>query len=176
MFCLHMCIFSTVYMYSSKQGVEMAEVADICFSMGKFKWKKEEWIALYASAKQREPACFTVAGVIITRENAFQVGAALISTLLVFAELANGNKFQDCQAKATDICGNQVLITGTQHSYNCNCAFGPETTGLLNVLGKMIQQQSGEPRALEFLRQRISIEIQRGNAASIMGQHHRRRI
>ncbi|XP_055347500.1 uncharacterized protein LOC129594739 [Paramacrobiotus metropolitanus] len=47
--------------------------------------------------------------------------------------------------------------------------FGPETTGLLTVLGKMIQQQSGEPRALEFLRQRISIEIQRGNAASIMG-------
>ncbi|XP_055344623.1 uncharacterized protein LOC129592581 [Paramacrobiotus metropolitanus] len=107
MYCLHLCILVTVYIYSTEQGVEMAEVADICFGLGKVKWKKEEWLALYSSAKQRKLVCFTVAGVMITRESAFQMGAALISTLFVFAELASGNKCQEVPAKPVNC--NQTL-------------------------------------------------------------------
>ncbi|XP_055349896.1 uncharacterized protein LOC129596594 [Paramacrobiotus metropolitanus] len=46
---------------------------------------------------------------------------------------------------------------------------GPEATRMMTVVGQKIQEETGEKRATEFLRQRISIEIQRGNAASILG-------
>ncbi|XP_055330817.1 uncharacterized protein LOC129583125 [Paramacrobiotus metropolitanus] len=46
---------------------------------------------------------------------------------------------------------------------------GPDASRLVTEVGKMIQQETGEVRAMEFLRQRISIDIQRGNAASVMG-------
>ncbi|XP_055354833.1 uncharacterized protein LOC129600367 [Paramacrobiotus metropolitanus] len=46
---------------------------------------------------------------------------------------------------------------------------GPEASRLISEVGKMIWQETGEKRATEFLRQRFSIEIQRGNAASILG-------
>ena len=36
-------------------------------------------------------------------------------------------------------------------------------------LSQRIATQTGEPRAGEFLRQRISIEIQRENAISVLG-------
>jgi hypothetical protein len=48
-------------------------------------------------------------------------------------------------------------------------AWGPSAKALISTIGKKVRERSGEPRSLEFLRQRISIEIQRGNAASIMG-------
>ena len=55
--------------------------------------------------------------------------------------------------------------------------FGVETLGswgddakeLLVQIGKRIAERTGEPRSLEFLRQRIGIEIQRGNAISVAG-------
>ncbi|XP_055348359.1 uncharacterized protein LOC129595388 [Paramacrobiotus metropolitanus] len=46
---------------------------------------------------------------------------------------------------------------------------GPDASHLVTEVGKMIQQETGEVRATEFLRQRISIDVQRGNAASVMG-------
>ncbi|XP_055348003.1 uncharacterized protein LOC129595114 [Paramacrobiotus metropolitanus] len=46
---------------------------------------------------------------------------------------------------------------------------GPEASRLISELGKMIWQETGEIRATEYLRQRFSIEIQRGNAASVLG-------
>lgn len=57
------------------------------------------------------------------------------------------------------------------------CAFVVETLGswsndaigLFNELGKLIRSNTGVPMAKAFLRQRISIAIQRGNAASILG-------
>ncbi|XP_055355715.1 uncharacterized protein LOC129601040 [Paramacrobiotus metropolitanus] len=46
---------------------------------------------------------------------------------------------------------------------------GPGASQLITEVGKMIRQETGEVRATEYLRQRFSIEVQRGNAASILG-------
>lgn len=57
------------------------------------------------------------------------------------------------------------------------CAFAVETLGpwsndakwLFKELGHLLQTSTGVPRARAFLQQRISIAIQRGNAASVLG-------
>ena len=46
---------------------------------------------------------------------------------------------------------------------------GPSTDSFLHDLGKRIERASGDRRATEFLLQRVSIEIQRGNAAAVQG-------
>lgn len=46
---------------------------------------------------------------------------------------------------------------------------GPETEVFLKKLGKLMKKNTGEPRSLDFLLQRISIAIQRGNAICIKG-------
>ncbi|XP_055340939.1 uncharacterized protein LOC129590009 [Paramacrobiotus metropolitanus] len=47
--------------------------------------------------------------------------------------------------------------------------WGPSAIAIVKELGKRLQQHTGERRSHEFLRQRLSLEIQRGNAASILG-------
>ena len=47
--------------------------------------------------------------------------------------------------------------------------WGEDATITLSDIGKKIQHNTGDPRALEFLRQKISVELQRGNAASVLG-------
>ena len=50
---------------------------------------------------------------------------------------------------------------------------GCSATSFVEALGRRIMQATGDPRSTMFLRQRISIAIQRGNAASILGtQRH----
>ena len=46
---------------------------------------------------------------------------------------------------------------------------GPDTRFFLNHLGSLIKKETGEPRSLSFLLDKISICIQRGNAACILG-------
>jgi hypothetical protein len=46
-------------------------------------------------------------------------------------------------------------------------AIGPETTIFLKKLGKLMKKNTGEARSLDFLLQRVSIAIQRGNAICI---------
>lgn len=49
---------------------------------------------------------------------------------------------------------------------------GPFSDGarrLVDDLGRLLISTSGDPRSKSFLTQRIGIEIQRGNAASILG-------
>jgi hypothetical protein len=48
-------------------------------------------------------------------------------------------------------------------------ALGEEATAFLKDLGSRIANVSKEPRAPAFLMQRISVAIQRGNAACILG-------
>ena len=47
--------------------------------------------------------------------------------------------------------------------------WGPSTVQFVNELGRLIAQTTGEPRAVVFLRQRLSIAIQRGNAVAVRG-------
>ena len=48
-------------------------------------------------------------------------------------------------------------------------SWGAEAKDLVRQIGKKIAERSGERRSTDFLRQRISIEIQRGNSVSVFG-------
>jgi hypothetical protein len=48
-------------------------------------------------------------------------------------------------------------------------ALGDGAVELMHDLGRRISVVTGEPRATEFLLQRLSVAIQRGNAASVLG-------
>ena len=48
-------------------------------------------------------------------------------------------------------------------------SWGAGARAFLTDVGSRVKQATGNPRAMEFLRQRVSIEIQRGNTASVMG-------
>ena len=47
--------------------------------------------------------------------------------------------------------------------------WGPDTKVWISNIARMVEEQTGERRSHEYIRQRISIEIQRGNAASVLG-------
>ena len=45
--------------------------------------------------------------------------------------------------------------------------WGPTTLKFVQELGRLLTQATGEPRSTAFLRQRLSVAIQRGNAAAV---------
>ena len=47
--------------------------------------------------------------------------------------------------------------------------FGPRTTEFLKELGHRLRQVSGEANSYAYLTQRLSVAVQRGNAASMLG-------
>ena len=47
-------------------------------------------------------------------------------------------------------------------------SWGPAAKRLINLVGARLKEKTGEPRSLEFLKQRISTEIQRGNGTAIL--------
>ena len=47
--------------------------------------------------------------------------------------------------------------------------WGPHAVKFVQELGRLLAQSTGELRSTAFLRQRLSIAIQRGNAAAIRG-------
>ena len=47
--------------------------------------------------------------------------------------------------------------------------FGPKTTEFLKELGHRLRQVSGEANSFAYLTQRLSVAVQRGNAASVLG-------
>ena len=48
-------------------------------------------------------------------------------------------------------------------------AWGKDAQGLVSELGGRLAAVTGDPRSLAFLRQRLGIAMQRGNAAAIRG-------
>ena len=64
-------------------------------------------------------------------------------------------------------------MTGTYHfiptGFETFGSIGPAAEKFFGTLGKLIMRKTGEPRSLEFLKQRISLDIQRGNSASVLG-------
>ena len=47
--------------------------------------------------------------------------------------------------------------------------FGPETFSFLRDLGCRLKQATGEAKSFSYLQQRLSVAVQRGNAAAVMG-------
>ena len=50
-------------------------------------------------------------------------------------------------------------------------AYGGEAWNFVDVLGDRVARATGDVRSKSFLRQRLSIAVQRGNAAAIQGTH-----
>src|SRR5580693_1369763 len=48
-------------------------------------------------------------------------------------------------------------------------SWGDQGLSFINELGKRITQHAGDSRATAFLKQRLSLAVQRGNAASVLG-------
>ena len=46
---------------------------------------------------------------------------------------------------------------------------GPEALTFIRELGHRLKAETGEPRSLHFLLQRISVAMQRENAAAVLG-------
>ena len=46
---------------------------------------------------------------------------------------------------------------------------GPQSLAFLKDLGRRMRQVTGEERSLSYLLQRVSVAVQRGNAASVLG-------
>jgi hypothetical protein len=47
--------------------------------------------------------------------------------------------------------------------------WGPSAIALCEDLGGRIARETGDLRSLAFLKQRLSLAVQRGNAASVLG-------
>ena len=47
--------------------------------------------------------------------------------------------------------------------------FGPKTTKFLKELGHRFRHMSGEANSFAYLTQRLSVAVQQGNAASVLG-------
>ena len=47
--------------------------------------------------------------------------------------------------------------------------YGQKTTDFIKELGHRLRQVSGEANSFQYLAQRLSVAIQRGNSASVMG-------
>ena len=46
---------------------------------------------------------------------------------------------------------------------------GPQSLAFLKDLGHRMRQETGDERSLSYLLQRVSVAVQRGNAASVLG-------
>ena len=46
---------------------------------------------------------------------------------------------------------------------------GPRSLELVREVGRRIALETGEPRSADFLLQRLSVAVQRGNCASVLG-------
>ena len=47
-------------------------------------------------------------------------------------------------------------------------AVGPQSLALIKNIGRRIASETGESRAGEYLLQRLSVAVQRGNSAAVM--------
>ncbi|XP_055344544.1 uncharacterized protein LOC129592513 isoform X2 [Paramacrobiotus metropolitanus] len=97
------CTVLVVCAYSYEQGQRLSKVATICLRNGENKWQTDEWNDMYHRGERCERAYFTIAGVTVTRESVMQICAALVSTLLVFAELARGPTNAEAGSSAINV-------------------------------------------------------------------------
>ena len=47
--------------------------------------------------------------------------------------------------------------------------WGARGLSFINEVGRRIAEQTGDPRSTAFLKQRLSLAVQRGNAAAVLG-------
>ena len=72
---------------------------------------------------------------------------------------------QDKEARYRPLLDDYALIP---FALETTGVWGAPASNLAKDIGSAITAASGEPRATSFLRQRISLELQRGNARVVM--------
>ena len=79
-------------------------------------------------------------------------------------------------AAATAELNKRTKYSALDHGYEVTAVavetmgtWGPEAMAISSALGARLQQVSGDKRSTAFLRQRLSLAVQRGNAAAIRG-------
>ena len=70
------------------------------------------------------------------------------------------------RAKYTALCDQYCFVPLAVETLG---ALGEEAATFFRDIGRRIAVATGEPRSTQFLFQRLSIAIQRGNAASVVG-------
>jgi hypothetical protein len=77
------------------------------------------------------------------------------------AQLAEARK----NARYVDLLDEYVFVP---LAFETTGKFGPDALALTKRIGRAIAARTGDDRATSFIRQRISVEIQRGNAQALM--------
>ena len=54
-----------------------------------------------------------------------------------------------------------------ENSQNYCIIMGPKSMALLREVGRRVAAETGEPRSTDYLLQRLSVAVQRGNCASV---------
>jgi len=86
------------------------------------------------------------------------------------SSLAAGSAASDAETcKSAKYSELSVAYTFVPVAVETFGAWGPEATSFLTELGRRIATFTGEPRSMAFLKQRIDVALQRGNAASVLG-------
>ncbi|XP_055343682.1 uncharacterized protein LOC129591860 [Paramacrobiotus metropolitanus] len=75
---LFLIAMTSLCAHSSEQGQKMMQAVDVSLQIeSSIDFKREDWVAVCFQRGEKNPPCFTIAGVVVTRENAFQVGNRL---------------------------------------------------------------------------------------------------
>ena len=73
------------------------------------------------------------------------------------------------ERKRTKYCHLAMNHIFTPVAIETSGVFGPESRKFIHELGHRLEQVTGDANSLNYLLQRLSIAIQRGNSASILG-------
>ena len=93
----------------------------------------------------------------------------LIRSPLVTLPIHQGRPGQTESAKTLKYAELQDRFHFVPIGFETFGPWGKSATTLVADIARRIVERTGEPRSMEFLRQRLSIEIQRGNAVSVLG-------
>ena len=80
-------------------------------------------------------------------------------------EVANYAEEQKCR-KYASLIPSYVFAPACIESLG---AWGGSAKDLIHKIGQRVKENSGEPRSTSFLIQRLALDVQRGNAASVLG-------
>ena len=64
---------------------------------------------------------------------------------------------------------DHVIFAAIQKETTHSGAIGPSSRSFLKELGRRVTAETGEARETSYLLQRLSVAIQRGNAAAVLG-------
>eukprot|EP00731_Ephydatia_muelleri_P022869 Em0015g452a len=86
-----------------------------------------------------------------------------------FSRLTSFLAIHQSSPKAVVVAEIYGLLNVVLVAIETSGVFGPRTTEFLKELGLRLRQVSGEANSFAYLTQRLSIAVQRGNAASVLG-------